>query len=80
MAHFYGTIKGGRGEASRLGHKASGLQVKAASWQGAVAVYLYVGTDGVDCARVCLTTHNGAGTQRELYNGPVSGAPALTAS
>jgi hypothetical protein len=80
MAHFYGKVLGGRGEASRLGHKSSGLQVLAASWQGAVFVSLYVNDDGVDCARVCLTTHQGAGTHRELYDGPVSGAPALTAS
>lgn len=77
MAHFYGTIQGARGEASRLGHKSSGLSVKAASWQGAVSVYLYH-DNGVDCARVSLTTHHNAGVNRVLYDGPVSGAaPAV---
>lgn len=41
MAHFYGTIRGQRGEASRLGGKASGLTTYAASWQGAVPGELY---------------------------------------
>ena len=61
MAQFWGTIKGARGEASRLGHKASGLDTYAASWQG-------------DMAQVELTTHHGAGVHRSLYRGPVSGA------
>ena len=81
MAHFYGTIRGQRGEASRLGGKASGLTVYAASWQGAVRVTLYhhaaTDTDYVD---VYLTTHRGAGTERLLYSGPVSGAPAKEAN
>lgn len=42
MAHFYGTIKGQRGQASRLGGKTSGLETYAASWQGAVSVRLWV--------------------------------------
>lgn len=73
MAHFYGTIKGTRGEASRLGGKSSGLQTYAASWAGAVRVYLYVNDAGVDMARVSLTKHRGSGLDRELYNGPVGG-------
>lgn len=77
MAHFYGTIQGSRGQASRLGGKASGLSTVAASWQGAVAVKLYE-KDGTDFARVYLTTHNGAGTNRTLYDGPVSGASKLS--
>lgn len=72
MAHFRGTIKGARGEASRLGHKSSGLQVNAASWQGAVSVELYE-RDGVDYARVRLEPHRGAGICLELYDGPVAG-------
>lgn len=74
MAHFYGSIQGARGEATRLGHRSSGLTTKACSWQGAVSVRLYE-RDGTDYACVELTTHNGAGVNRELYNGPVSGSP-----
>jgi hypothetical protein len=42
MARFRGTVKGHRGEASRLGHAAGGLLMKAATWNGHVSVYLYV--------------------------------------
>ena len=33
MAHFRGTVQGGRGEASRLGHANSGLQVTCNGWR-----------------------------------------------
>ena len=75
MAQFYGTIKGAHGEASRLGHKKSGLDTYAASWQGAVSVRLWRDAKtGQDMARVELTTHHGEGVHRSLYRGPVSGA------
>lgn len=77
MAHFRGTIQGARGSASRLGHKSSGLQTIAASWQGAVHVELYAGAGDVDFARVSLQPHLGAGTTRELYHGPVNGIEAF---
>lgn len=32
MAHFRGTIQGTQGEASRLGTKKTGLQVRAQTW------------------------------------------------
>ncbi len=42
MSHFYGTVRGqSSGEATRRGSKNSGLRVAAASWQGAVYVYLF---------------------------------------
>lgn len=74
MAHFYGVLKGARREVTRCGTKASGLETTAASWQGAVSVYLYA-KDGVDYARVSLRPWHGQGTDRLLYDGPVSGAP-----
>lgn len=77
MAHFYGTIQGARGEASRLGSKTSGLDVKAASWAGAVSVRLYRNErDGMDCARVSLVPWHGAGITSLLYDGPVGGGLA----
>ena len=39
MAHFIGTVSGGRGEASRLGHKSTGLKVKCNGWDAGVTVY-----------------------------------------
>src|SRR5262245_6418455 len=41
MSHFYGTLKGQAGEATRRGSRNSGLRVTAASWQGAVYTYLW---------------------------------------
>ena len=68
MAQFWGTIKGARGEASRLGHKSSGLDTYAASWEGAVSVRLWHDPKtGRDMAQVGLTTHHGAGVHRSLY-------------
>lgn len=38
MAQFRGVVSGGRGEASRVGHKTSGLIVKANGWSSGVRV------------------------------------------
>lgn len=38
MAHFYGNLKGSRGEATRCGTKSSGIRVSARSWAGSVSV------------------------------------------
>ena len=40
MSHFYGTIKGSRGMATRCGSKNSGMVTIAASWNGAIEVTL----------------------------------------
>lgn len=74
MAHFYGTIQGSRGEASRLGGKNTGLQTTAASWHGAVRTVLYVDDKGRDCARVSLTPWQGRGISRDVFEGPVDGS------
>ena len=78
MSHFYGVVRGGRGEATRGGTKASGLIVHAASWQGCVEVELYCEVkDGreVDHAVVKLKQWEGQGAWPSvtLYDGPVSG-------
>ncbi len=72
MAHFYGSIQGARGEATRLGSKGSGLRSIAASWQGAVSVDLYE-KNGVDMVTVSLRQWHGKGSSRTLYDGPVGG-------
>jgi hypothetical protein len=61
MARFFGTLQGGRGEATRLGHASSGLRVTAASWSGKVCVQAYAdeprnGGD-VDCVRISAEQH-----------------------
>lgn len=36
MSHFYGTVKGNRGEGTRAGSKDSGMETYCASWNGAI--------------------------------------------
>lgn len=74
MAHFRGIIQGMRGAASRLGGRASGLTVEAASWEGKVTVVLY-NRGGCDHALIRLERHQGHGTSRTLYEGPICGEP-----
>jgi hypothetical protein len=38
MAHFSGTVRGSRGEASRLGDKESGLRTETNGWRAGVTV------------------------------------------
>ena len=74
MAHFYGVMNGSRGEATRCGTKGSGMQVTAASWEGAVQTNLW--HDPVldkDMCEVFLREWHGNGTRKVLYHGPVSG-------
>lgn len=75
MAHFYATLRGNRGKASRLGTKSSGMHATVASWQGAVCVRLWHDrATGTDMAAVSLTPWHGAGDNVPLYAGPISGA------
>ena len=77
MAHFYGTLQGSRGLATRMGTKGSGVTTYAASWQGCVIASVYYNEKtGQDMARVELGTWHGSGTNRILYEGPVSGEEA----
>ncbi len=77
MSHFYGTVQGSRGQATRQGGKNAGLETYAASWKGAVRVMAYYdeATD-TDCVRVDLTTWHGHGIHRVLYHGPIDSPDA----
>ena len=44
MSHYYGSLEGSRGKATRCGTKRSGLITHSAAWSGAVRVEL--GHDG----------------------------------
>jgi hypothetical protein len=77
MAHFYATIKGNRGLASRMGTKFGGMVSYTASWEGSVRVGLYHDEKtGQDLVRVELKPWRGEGTSRVLYEGPVGGEEA----
>ena len=72
MSHFYGTLQGARGEATRRGRKTTGLTTTAASWKGAVRVTLtHAEETGRDVAEVRLVPWHGSGVDRLLYRGPV---------
>ncbi len=77
MAQFYATIKGARGEASRLGNRQSGMQVSVMSYQGVVSVYMRTDPKtGDDHVGVYLKPHSNsssAGPTVCLYQGPCSG-------
>ena len=66
MANFFGSVKGARGEATRLGH--SELQTVAASWKGAISVYLYE-LDGKTRYRVSQQPWHGQGVSRIVGEG-----------
>jgi len=67
MSHFYGTLQGNRGEATRSGNKSSGLQTHAAGWGGAISVNLYHDAEtGIDMARIFLAPWQDSGGERTL--------------
>lgn len=70
MARFYGTVQGGRGMASRLGHATSGLQVEAKSYQGDIEITLQA-KDEIDVVTIQAKPH-GWGAGITLYHGPVA--------
>jgi hypothetical protein len=72
MAEYLGSVKGARGEVTRLGNKRSGMTTEAASWGGSVRVYLWEHESGVTWCRVGLNPWHGAGVSHLLYEGPVS--------
>lgn len=73
MCEFYGTLNGSRGKATRCGTKQSGIETIAASWRGAVKVRVWKDKSGVDMCRVDFIKWQGAGTDLNIYVGPVDG-------
>jgi hypothetical protein len=72
MSHFYGTVKGTRGEASMCGNAKSQLETYCASYEGAIRCIAYVDkATGKDFVRVEKTTWQGAGEYELLYEGPI---------
>jgi hypothetical protein len=77
MSHFYGSLKGTKGRATRCGHKSSGLMTEAASYSGCVEVCLvHNEKTGEDMASVYLKPWQGNGVTLRLYEGPVNPQPA----
>jgi hypothetical protein len=75
MSHFYGTLRGNRGEATRAGSKDSGVITHTASWQGAVVARAFYDEEtGKDFVAVRFTDWHGRGTNKEIYVGPIDGS------
>lgn len=67
MAHFYASIQGNRGEATRLGTPSSGIGGHIRGWNVGCKVECYIGADEKDHVRVVLTSgSNGYGHSRVL--------------
>lgn len=66
MAQFLGSVKGSRGEATRLGTKNSGMKVYANGWDlGAYVSIVHI--NGEDIVSVSITKgSNGAGNDLRL--------------
>jgi hypothetical protein len=68
MARFWGSIQGNRGEATRLGTPASGLEVRANGWDQGVKIFASVdATTGEDIHQIIQTGgSSGGGKEREI--------------
>lgn len=80
MSHFYGTIRGGRGEATRCGHKTTGLVTNAAGYNGAVRTRIWYDEEtGQDRFRVTLVPwHGSGGESRSLVHGVLNAKAGTT--
>lgn len=55
MSHFYASIQGNRGEATKTGTKISGVHGHIRGWDFGIKVDMYINDAGEDTARVYLT-------------------------
>lgn len=70
MSHFYGTVEGNRGAATRGGTKGSGLITTAAGWGGAIMVRVYHDKEGVDRYVITLGPWKGSeGAYKTIASG-----------
>ena len=70
MSHFYGTLQGARGEATRCGHKSSGIEAHVACWHGAVRTSIvHNDQTGEDTFFVELVPWQGSGNRQTLASG-----------
>lgn len=70
MAHFYGTLQGARGQASRCGSRSSGIRASAQSYSGSVVASL---EDTIAGTRAEVSIADGSSSSgRVIYSGPLS--------
>lgn len=70
MSHFYGTLRGSRGQATRQGTRVSGVETVAASWKGCIRVRMFE-RDGEDCFTVSQEQWHGSGVYEILAEGVI---------
>lgn len=63
MSHFYASIQGSRGEATRRGTKSSGMTSHTHGWHFGVKVVMRTDENGEDVADIYLTP----GAEGEIY-------------
>jgi hypothetical protein len=66
MARFYASIRGSRGEATRMGTTQSGISGHIRGWDVGGEVRCYVGENGEDRVAVFLTSGSNGHGQRVL--------------
>ena len=72
MAKFFGTVQGGRGKATRLGHK--DLKVTAQSYAGSIIVNLYYNeAEQMDCCEISIGQSSTEFSGYTMYHGPIKG-------
>lgn len=70
MAHFYASIQGQRGEATKLGSKSSGIQGHIRGWNIGARIQCFVNSKGEDMVQVWITPgSNGAGREHMIFSG-----------
>jgi len=60
MAHFYGSMNGSRGEATRCGTKSSGISAHVRSWTHGVRSNLFESRQGSGEDKVCIEITSGS--------------------
>lgn len=71
MAHFYGVLRGSRGEATKTGGKSSGLVTQAAGWGGCIRTHVWHDDEtGKDMYRITIEPwHGSGGATQEIARG-----------
>lgn len=70
MARFYGIVRGkAMTEATREGNASSGIITQAASWSGAIEVYVYKDKDDNDCYQIDRVPWKGTGKSKSIASG-----------
>lgn len=69
MAKYYGTVQGGRGEATKTGTKNSGILAAAQSYDGSVITEIREGSDGKDRIFIYINSEGSATYGRMYFDG-----------